>query len=83
MIKKMEKGSVVIRNGNHTDLTCSKVWISPTKNNYLADLFFAYTVNVYPQAISRDCSNKNYQSGAQKHWNTQIISQPRGVNPTF
>jgi hypothetical protein len=30
MIKKKEKGSVVIRNGNHTDLTCSKVWISPS-----------------------------------------------------
>jgi hypothetical protein len=34
----------------------------------------AYTVNVYPQAINRDCCDKNHQSGAQKHWDTQIIS---------
>jgi len=40
-------------------------------------------VNVYPQAINRDCCNKNHQSGARKQWDTQIISQPRGVNLTF
>jgi len=43
----------------------------------------ADTVNVYPQAISLDCCDKNYQTGALKHWNTKIISQPRGVNLTF
>jgi hypothetical protein len=41
------------------------------------------TVNVYPQAINRDCCDKNNQSGALKHWDTQIIFQPGGVNPTF
>jgi len=40
-------------------------------------------VNVYPQAINRDCCDKNHQSGERKRWDTQIISQPGGVNPTF
>mgnify|MGYP001829016617 CR=1 FL=1 len=31
------------------------------------------TLNVYPQAINRDCCGKNHQSGAQKHWDTLII----------
>ena len=44
---------------------------------------FADTVNVYPQAISRDCCDKSHQSCAQKHWDTQIISQPGGGTPTF
>ena len=57
--------------------------ITPSKTNYLAPLFFADTVNVYPQAIYRDCCDKNNQSGARKLWDTQIISQPGGVNPTF
>ena len=54
-----------------------------TKNNYLASLKNAYNVNIYPQAISRDYCDKNHQSGAQKHWDSQIISQPGGVNPTY
>jgi len=66
-----------------------KIVITATGNataiylQYKGDLKNADIVNVYPQAISRYCSDKNYQSGAQKHRNTQIISQPRGVNPTF
>jgi hypothetical protein len=38
-------------------------------------------VNVYPQAINRDCCDKNHQSGPAKHWDTQIISQPGWVSP--
>jgi hypothetical protein len=57
--------------------------ISPTKTNYLRPWFFADTVNVYPQAINRGFCDKNHQSNVQKHWDTQIISQPGGVNPTF
>ncbi len=64
-------------------LAGNKLVITPTKNNYLASLKTAYTVNIYPQSINRDCCDKNNQSGAQKHWDTQIISQPGGVNPTF
>ena len=41
------------------------------------------TVNLYPQAINRDCCDKNNQSGARKQWVTQIIFQPGGVNPKF
>jgi hypothetical protein len=51
--------------------------------NKLAPKKTSIIVNVYPQAINRDCCDKNHQSGAQKHWDTQIISQPGGVNPTF
>jgi hypothetical protein len=50
---------------------------------YLRPWFFADTVNVYPQAINRDCCDKNHQSGPAKHLDTQIISQPGGVKPTF
>jgi len=41
------------------------------------------SVNVYPQAINRDCCDKNHHSGEQKHWDTQIISHPEGVNLIF
>jgi hypothetical protein len=71
-----------------TDIICtksthSKVQIAPTYMQNISLLKIADTVNVYPQAISRHCCDKNHQSGAQKHWDTQIISQPGGVNPTF
>jgi hypothetical protein len=59
-----------------------KLDISSTKTNYLASLFFADNVNVYPQEIYSDRCDKNHQSGAAKHWDTQIISQPGGVNFT-
>ena len=48
----------------------TKLLITPTKNNYLASVKIAYTVNVYPQAINRDCCDKNHLSSAQKHWDT-------------
>jgi hypothetical protein len=37
--------------------------------------------NVYPQAINRDCCDKNHHSGVQTHWDTQIISQPTWAIP--
>jgi len=57
--------------------------ISPTYMQNIRPLKIADTVNVYPQTENRDCCDKNHQSGAQKHWDTQIISQPGWVNPTF
>jgi hypothetical protein len=44
---------------------------------------FEISDTVYPQAINRDCCDKKNQSGARKHWVTQIIFQPGGVNPKF
>jgi hypothetical protein len=41
----------------------------------------ADTVNVYPQAINRDCCDKNHHSGVQTHWDTQIKSQPTWAIP--
>jgi hypothetical protein len=55
--------------------------ISPTKTKYLASLKISDTVNVYPQAINRDCCDKNHHSGVQTHWDTQIISQPTWAIP--
>ena len=46
-------------------------------------LKITYTVKLGPKAINRDYCDKNHQSGALKHWDTQIISQPGGVIPTF
>jgi hypothetical protein len=46
-------------------------------------LNIAYTVNLGPQAINRDCYDKNNQSGARKHSDIQIIFQPEGMNPAF
>jgi hypothetical protein len=44
-------------------------------------LKITYIVNVYPQAINRDCCDKNHEPGAQKHRDIQTISQAGGVNP--
>jgi hypothetical protein len=55
--------------------------ISPTKTNYLAAFKITDTVNVYPQAINRDCCDKNHHSGVQTQWDTQIISQPSWAIP--
>jgi len=52
--------------------------------NILAGLVqLIFFITLYPQAINRDCCDKNHQSGAQKHWDTQIMHGPGGVNPTF
>jgi hypothetical protein len=57
--------------------------ITPTYLTNIEPLKMSDTVNVYPQAINRGFCDKNHQSNVQKHWDTQIISQPGGVNPTF
>jgi hypothetical protein len=54
--------------------------IPPTKNNYLALLKTAYTVNIYPQAINRMSSNDNKKLSTLSPCDLQIISQQKGVN---
>ena len=38
----------------------------------------ADTVNVYPQALNRDCCDKNDQSGARKHWDLKLYPNREG-----
>jgi hypothetical protein len=57
-----------------------KPWVSPTKNNYLASIKIADTVNVYPQAINRMSSDENKNLSTLNPCDLQIISQQKGVN---
>jgi hypothetical protein len=54
--------------------------VAPTKNNYLASVKIADTVNVYPRAINRLNSDENKNLGTLNPCDLQIISQQKGVN---
>ncbi len=56
--------------------SCTPPALSPTYMQNIRPLKIADTV--YHQSINRDCCDKSHQSTAQKHWETQIISQPGG-----
>jgi hypothetical protein len=59
----------------------TKPVITPTYMTNIEPLKMSDTVNVYPQAINRDCCDKSHHSGVQTHWDTQIISQPTWAIP--
>ena len=54
----------------------SKTFDTPTYLTNLEPVKMPDNLNVFPRTINRDCCDKNYQSNAQLHWNTLIVSQP-------